>query len=199
MDITEICNMALARIGKAGIASIKENSENARQCALFYDFTRKKLLREYAWGFAKRTIKAAELSAESPYWAHIYAYPQYCIAIRKIFSEGDAQAVNEGKEQEPWDLHMVSDGVLGIGCNVEKAWIEYTYDVLDADLFSADFLEALVHMLAFNICQQLTGSAGMQQTEYQLAMNAITAAKFGSAKEKKQKPVYPTSYIDGRG
>ena len=46
MNNTDICNMALAYLAKGRISSIDENNELARQCKLFYDHSRKGLLRE---------------------------------------------------------------------------------------------------------------------------------------------------------
>ena len=199
MDITDVCNMALAYLAKGRIANIEEQSENARQCKLFYEITKQKLLREYSWGFAKRVTKLAELTEESPYWEYVYAYPQKCVAVIKIFSAATGAEIRAGeKEQGEWDLYMVSDNVLGIGCNVPQAWLEYTYDVDDASLFSSDFLDAFTHMLAFNICIQLTGNSGLQQTQYQLAQAALQRAKYTTASEKKEIPDYPTKYFDGR-
>lgn len=199
LNITDVCNMALAHIAKMRIASINEQSEPARQCKLFYDSTRKQLLREYTWGFAKRVSKLAELTVESPYWKKVYAYPEKCIAVRKIFDSETGAAIRAGEaEQEEWDLYMASDNVLAIGCDLSNAWLEYTYDVDDVEMFSSDFLNALTHMLAFNICVQLTGNSGLQQTQYQLAQAALLKAKYTTAAEKKEKPDYPTHYFDGR-
>lgn len=199
MNITDVCNMALAHIAKGRIASIDEQTEMARQCKLFYDSTRKELLRAYTWGFAKRVSKLAELTVESPYWEKVYAYPEKCIAVRKIFDNETGAMIRAGEqEQKEWDLYMASDNVLAIGCDLPNAWLEYTYDVDDVELFSSDFLSALTHMLAFNICVQLTGNSGLQQTQYQLAQAALMKAKYTTAAEKKEKPDYPTRYFDGR-
>ena len=83
MNNTDICNMALAYLAKGRISSIDENNELARQCKLFYDHSRKGLLREYSWGFAKRIIRLAELDASNPDWKYVYAYPEKCVCARR--------------------------------------------------------------------------------------------------------------------
>lgn len=196
---TDICNMALAHLAKVRIGSIEENSELARQCKMFYDYTKKSLLRDYSWGFAKRVVKLAELTEKSPYWEYVYAYPEKCICVRKIFAADDDEKCIHEFEKDKWDLYLTSDNVLGVGCNIYQAWMEYTYDVDDAELFSADFLEAFTHMLAFNICVQATGSSSLQQTQYQLAQNALMRAKYTTAAEKVEKPDYPDKYFRARG
>ena len=199
MTPTDICNMALAYIAKGRIVSMEEQTEQARQCKLFYDTTKKDLLRNYTWGFAKRIVKLAELtqSEEHPYFKYIYSYPQKCVAVRKIFDKDTGREVLGG-EQQRWDLYMAKDNILAIGVDIPKAYIEYTYDVDDTNLFSADFIDAFSHMLAFNICIQLTGNSGLQQTQYQLAQNALMRAKYTTAQEKHNIPEYPSKYFDGR-
>lgn len=198
MNITDVCNIALAHIAKVKIASIEEETETARQCKRFYDYTKKSLLREYTWGFAKKIIKLSELDASSPYWKYLYAYPEKCICVRKIFcGTNTGQCVREN-EKEKWDLYLAEDNVLAVGCDIPQAYMEYTYDVDDVELFSADFLEALTHMLAFNICIQITGSSTLQQTQYQLAQNALMRAKYTTAAEKHNDLEYPNKYFLGR-
>ena len=199
MTPTDICNMALAFIAKGRISSMDEQTEQGRQCKLFYDITKRDLLRNYTWGFAKKIDKLAELtqSEKNPYWVYIYSYPQKCVAVRKIFDKDTGKEVLAG-QQEEWDLFMVKDNVLGVGCNVPRAYLEYTYDVDDANLFSPDFVDAFAHMLAFNICIQLTGNSDLQQTQYQLAQAALMRAKYTTAREKHRIPDYPSRYFDGR-
>ena len=62
MTPTDICNMALAFIAKGRISSMDEQTEQGRQCKLFYEITKRDLLRNYTWGFAKKIDKLAELT-----------------------------------------------------------------------------------------------------------------------------------------
>lgn len=210
MNVTEICNMALAYLGKGRISSIDEQTETARQCKLFYSYTKKKLLREYAWGFAKRSERLAQLDSVVPAWEYVYAYPSKCIAVRKIYScEETLDVINrhirvvESKhimpdEKDKYEILMISDNVLGVGCDVAQAWLDYTYDVDDADMFSPDFVEALTHLLASNMAIQLTGNMNMKQSEFQLAQNSLRRAQYTAAAEDSSKPERPSTYFDAR-
>lgn len=84
MNNTDICNMALAYLAKGRISSIDENNELARQCKLFYDHSRKGLLREYSWGFAKRIIRLAELDASNPDGS-MYMHIQKNVCVQDVF------------------------------------------------------------------------------------------------------------------
>ena len=69
---TDICNMALASCGaRSTIASLRENSNEARQCLLFFNNTRDALLRAAQWNFSRKTayltlIKSAPGTPENP-------------------------------------------------------------------------------------------------------------------------------------
>jgi len=57
MTSTDICNMALARLGEASIADIAGTTPVPVLCTLYYAQTVRSLLREHRWNFAvKRTL-----------------------------------------------------------------------------------------------------------------------------------------------
>lgn len=195
LNATEICNIALSHLAKGRISSIDEQSEQARQCKLLYDYTRQALLREYDWGFAKRLVKLAEVKTENPRWDYVYQYPNHCIQVRRIF---DSVINGENNDRDKYEVYMVSDNVRGIGCDVAQAWCEYTYDAVDTEQFPSDFVEALTHMLASNMAMQLTGNMQIQSSEFQHAQAIINKAIYTTASEKYEKPEPPTKYFNGR-
>lgn len=211
MDInsTDICNMALSRLGKYRISSMDEQTEAGRQCKLFYEATRQRLLREYNWGFAKRKEKLTLLDKFDPDWPYVYAYPNQCICVRKVFTcfetedaYGNDRVVRHRNgredEKEKFDIIQVSDNVRGIGCDLQKAWLEYTYDVVDTKIFPPDFVEALTHLLAYNMALSLTGNSGLQLNEYQQAQSILSRAFYTNAAEKVEKPSWPENYYTAR-
>ena len=209
LNATEICNIALSHLAKGRISSIDEATEQARQCKLFYDYTRQALLREYNWGFAKRLVKLAEIKTDNPRWDYVYAYPSQCVQVRRIFDvtatvdEHDNYKLRElqnakDKDRHKYEIYLVSDNVRGIACDVRTAWCEYTYDAVDTEQFPSDFVEAFTHMLASNMAMQLTGNMNIQNSEYQHAQAIINKAVYTTASEKYEKPDMPHKYFDGR-
>ena len=209
MNITDVCNMALAYLGKGRIASIDEQTEQARQCKLFYDYTKQRLLREYTWGFAKRIVQLAELDTVNPFYKHVYAYPNECICVKRIFECADVYDENDKlrkvavvdyteAKREKYEVYMVSDNVRGIGCDVDKAWCEYAYDVVDLNVCSSDFIEALTHMLAYEMALALTGNMQLKNSEYQQAMAVLDRAKYTSAAEQHKEIKRSQGYFDAR-
>lgn len=104
----DICNSALSSVGtRSTIASIDEDSEEARQCKRWYASTLLQGLRAAHWGFAKKMtmpalFKAAPGTAENPStanvtgwdpsqpqppWSYEYVYPTDCIMGRYVQSQ----------------------------------------------------------------------------------------------------------------
>ncbi|MBQ8809471.1 MAG: hypothetical protein IJZ69_04265 [Bacteroidales bacterium] len=191
-----ICNMALGYIAKTRIFSLEDKSEEARMCSLYYDHLRRMLLRNYTWGFAKRVVQLALISKTMPGYEYVYAYPSECLAVRNIYNK-DGASVKE-YEREKYDIFVMDNGVVAIACDVEDAFIEYTHDVVDADTFSVDFVEALSRLIASNIAQSLTGSAAQAQEQYQLFQAMIANAKLASAQERQNTPHFPDDYLTVR-
>jgi hypothetical protein len=109
MSVSEvsICNRALASIGtRSSIASLTENSAEARQCNLIYANTRDEVLNMAFWNFARKTALLALLKSApgtptnsgssanqwsplfpSPPWLYEYAYPSDALQIRQIVQQ----------------------------------------------------------------------------------------------------------------
>ncbi len=102
---TDICNRALGLIGgRTTIASLQENSNEARVCRLYYDTTLGSMLRAAHWNFARKVaylslLKSAPGTPENtqataaaawspawppPPWLYSYAFPSDCVLVRYI-------------------------------------------------------------------------------------------------------------------
>ena len=196
MTNTDICNLALSYLSKGKITSMDDNTEEAAQCKIHYEHVRKLLLRQYPWNFAKRTVKLALLSSTQPGWDYVYAYPAECLAVRYVFDEDRAESREEDMEQ--FDVAMVSGNQKAVLTDVELAWCEYTANIKDVDIFPDEFIEAFAHYLAFNMSMVLTGSASIQQTQYQLYQASMELAMVFTAQERRRKTVFPEDYAQAR-
>lgn len=101
---TEVANLALAKIGtRSTIASLTEDSNEARAINLIYANTRDQVLGMAFWNFARKTVNLSVLkiapgamgSTSSggnvwspdwppPGWLYEYAYPSDCIQMRFV-------------------------------------------------------------------------------------------------------------------
>ena len=173
MTNTDICNLALSYLSKGKITSMEDNTEEAAQCKIHYEHDRRLLLRQYPWGFAKRTVKLALL---------------------------DTKENAAAKEEDlcDFDTVMTSGNQKALATNVELAWCEYTFNVRDVDMFPDEFVEALAHYMAANMAMVLTGSASIHQAQFQLYQESIEMAKVYSAQERRKNTVYPEGYAEAR-
>ena len=198
MNITDICNLALSHIGREQIASLNEETEAARTCKLHYDLQRQVLLRAYTWSFAKKYCKLSEIDTKTPGWKHTYAYPNDCVMARKIYNEDNTWCILWKNFAGNLDQVLLNDNTKALVCNHKDAYLEYTYDVKDADLFTADFAQALSYYLAAAICVPLTGSEALAQQMQAQGGAILQEAKFTQMGERNRVPDYPCKYFKAR-
>lgn len=196
MQSTDICNLALSFLGKGRIDSIDEDVEEAKQCKIHYDHTRRRMLLAYPWGFARRTAKLALLTTTLPGWQYCYAYPAECLSVQFVFDESHAR--HKEMNRQDFRIVMVSAGARAIATDVEDAYTEFTYDVKDPTMFSEEFSDGLAHLLASAMATGINGSAAIQAQNIQLAQQAIEQAKYLSAVEQERRTEYPHKYADSR-
>lgn len=196
MTQTDICNTALSYIGQGMIASLDANNESARQCRLHYDNTRKLLLRQYEWSFARRHEPLAVLDADVNGYKYVYLYPEKCLKMIAILDDHNRFDAFRQKEYEVFNL---DNNTKVIASNVKLAYIDYIYDVTDCDIFDSLFTEAFTRKLASNLAVPLLGNESTADRQYKMYQAALEEAKSLTAKERKAKVEYPSLYARVRG
>jgi hypothetical protein len=188
--------MALSIVSRQRIDSLEDTSEEAKTCAIYYEHTRKRLLKMYNWGFARRLEKLALRREKIPGWEYCYGYPEDCLTVQLLFDEENA----EQREMERQDFQIVTltgnDRV--IATNVPLAWAEYTFDAKNTESFSPEFTEALTRMIAANIAIPLTSNTDLMNMNIQLAQQAINIAMQESVVEQERKMKWPRRYEGAR-
>ena len=95
-SIIAICNRALSQIAETnGIASISppDGTNEATQCALWYDTMRQRILRSAPWGFARTQLTLTQVGDlypdnTSPYpFLFAYSYPEDCQKLRYLLPQ----------------------------------------------------------------------------------------------------------------
>lgn len=196
MTKTDICNLALSYIGQGMIASIEANNESARQCRLHYDNTRKLLLRQYEWSFARKHEPLALVNTEINGYKYIYLYPEKCLKMLAILDNHNAF---DAFRQKDFEVFNMDNNTKVIASNVELAYIDYVYDITDCDIFDSLFLEALARKLASNLAVPLLGNESTADRNYKMYQAALEEAKSLTAKERKAQVEYPSLYASVRG
>lgn len=181
---TEICNMALGHLGHAKeIATIDDNTNEARACKAFYDTALNETLRAFSWPFATRYV-ALSLVEEDPNdeWTFSYTYPVNCLKILRIVSG----TVNETESTRVAYKVIGADSGRLILVNAEDPSIEYVHRDTNPAIYPDDFVMALAYRLAFYIGPRVVGRewAKMQQNIISLYNMAIRQAAVHSSSEQ---------------
>ena len=191
----KIANMALSGVGAGNIESFDEPSPEARQCKLWYDFTRQQTLEAFDWSFARKRLTLA-LSAEDPpiSWGYRYQYPSDCIVARYLQSPAALM-----DETVPFSIEVDQAGTAKtIVTNMDEAVLVYTFDLETTSMFSPHFVNALAARLGAEIAFALTGNRGIKGDLFQQFQILIGQAPTHNANEEVSEPPPESSWISGR-
>ena len=188
MNQVEICNMALLRLGHDRlIADLEEQSAEAGYLKAFWDNSRKTALRAHVWNFAVKTQTLALLIESSDEYEYVYQLPNKClraIEIVNIYSKA------------PEDRIPFESRAGKIYTDQSEAKLKYVEDVEDENKFDAEFIDALVYLLAAEVAGPLTQDRARRADMYQLYKLRIGDAKATDLSEGEVKP--SSTYLDAR-
>lgn len=179
-----VCNIALLRLGQRDtIASLGEQSAQARACNALFETARDAVLQLAIWGFAtKRALLAALTGEERSGWTYAYALPTDCIAPRLIWP-GDWPVAPDARI--PYAEESTGTARL-ILTNQPDAELVYTARITAVPLFSPLFQQALAWYLAADLALALPvkpGLAAQMQQGFRLALSQAQAANFNQQQE----------------
>jgi hypothetical protein len=177
---TEIANLAISHLGIGKeIANLDtEQTEEASACRRYFESAKKATLSDLDWTFATKFAVLNLIESEpNNEWNFSYRYPSDCINMRRILS---GQRQDTQKTRVPYRISADSAGRI-IYTDKEDAEIEYTKNVKDPGLFSAEFILALSFRLASYIAPRLTGGDPFKMKQEMLAQYEI---ELGRAKKK---------------
>lgn len=168
----QICNMALGHVRADNrvqtVFPFPEDSEEARQCFIFYETARDAVLEAHQWSFAAREATLA-LTANTPptRWTYEYAFPADCIKPRAIAPTGHTA--------EPIPFETAIDSDLGqrlIWTDEAAASLIYTARVEDPNVYTPGFVTAFARRLGAELAIPLKGDAKIQDAQLN-AFNAL--------------------------
>jgi len=176
MNKTDICNIALSRIGNAAnVSSIDppEASAEAEHCAKFYDISRKLMLESFNWSFAVKHVDLGLVAESVNDYQYVYALPSDLIKLISVYEDGGTfEPLNQewligqyGKEYYGHTTEM-HNGVKSVFCNFLDCKIKYIFDQQDTTSFSSHFVEALSWLLAHYLCGPILKQDGLRLADY---------------------------------
>lgn len=202
-SVTDICNLALARLGdEANVQSIDppDGSAQATHCARFYALARDSLLAMHSWGFATRreALAALVLPDSVTTWAYAYAMPNQCVqalAVLPSYASSDYSLFigDQGgmpAEQAltvPYVVESLDSGATVVLTNQEDATLRFVRRVEDTNLFPPLFVDALSWLLASHLAGPVVkGDAGAKQAQQaqQAAMQLVAQARTADSRQR---------------
>ena len=152
---TDICNLALTRIG-AKVVTVAEitadTAVTAMHCNRHYEQTRDALLRSHWWRFASGRVELEEADEPDFEWDNAYDLPDDFLAMKTIYDDNEPDHIYKN----PYEL----EGSLLL-INEDECEIRYIKQVTDVTLFDPLFVEVLVLTLALKLVMPLSQDRGL--------------------------------------
>lgn len=212
----DICNLALTHLGQSKIASLNDNSENARKCNLIFGNCAKEVLREAWWNFstvvALLVLNSDQTTNAVPGWNYVYDLPTNCLLVRKVYGEtGPIFDITLPYPPDDFVIPITNPSTIPfrvvyvpavagkeLVCNITPAYIEYTALILDVTQWDADFIKAMTFKLASELANVLTGSQSKADKMAQMYQLTLSAAQKINGNEDGVPRRQNNNYLDSR-
>lgn len=190
----DICNMALAQLGQSPISSLEQEDERARRCRLFYEPIKREVLRTHNWAFAATVMPLALLDGgQTQSGLYVYAYPQDCLFLRKVFAEGNLDVSWKFQEFYRQDIHA-----RVILCALPQAQAQYTRNMCDESLFDPAFVKAFSLALAADLAVTLSADMALSQQILQKYTLALDEARRSNMTENFERHQGESAFVENR-
>lgn len=186
---TEICNLALMRLGSGPVESLDENSKKAIALRNCFPLVRDIVLRGHPWNFAIQRATLAQISTP-PIFGYAYAYqlPADCLrALGLVNTEG---TLDPSLTYEIQGTQLLTDEI--------SAGIKYIRQVTAPGQFDAAFCSALASRLASEVAYHLTGSAAMKKQMMDEYKEELREARSIDAQENPAEVYETNDWMDAR-
>lgn len=172
--VTQICNLALSRIGARRLASYEsDTTTEATACRLHYELARDGMLRRHQWDFAKNDQALNKLpDSASPKYEAAWQLPADC--VRVIGATVDGRSLTD----------FIRHGRLLLTADFTALRLEYVSNAVPISQWDSLFVEALVLKLAAKICEDISQNpAKAQECNSELESLALPHAQTADARE----------------
>jgi hypothetical protein len=198
--VTDLCNLALARLGEsATITDIAppDGSVQAEHCAMFYPVARDAVLELMRPRFAIRRATLALLDRDAHGWQYCYAAPAGLLSVLALLPA----SAKSGAATQPFIRESDEDGTPLILADTEGAALSYVGREEDPGKFSPLFTDALAWRLASDLAGPLLkGDAGAAQAKscYQSFLYVLGVGRQNEANQQRSTPEHVVPWIGGR-
>jgi hypothetical protein len=170
---TDICNMAISRLGQPKINDIAENSAAAIACRDHFEPVRDALLRGHPWNFATTRADLAVGATPAYGWSRSFTLPDDFLRLNTV------NGVEASRCEADYSLTFRT-----IYSNADTLQVTYVKRVEDTTLFDPLFIEAFVLKLAAAIAPSIADPTEKGAMEG-LAASRLRDAAFADASENR--------------
>ena len=170
---TDICNMAISRLGQPKINDIGENSAAAIACRDHFEPVRDALLRGHPWNFATVRADLAEGATPEYGWSRSFTLPDDFLRLNTV------NGVEASRCEADYSLTFRT-----IYSNADTLQVTYVKQVEDTTLFDPLFVEAFVLKLAAAIAPSIADPTEKGAMEG-LSASRLRDAAFADASENR--------------
>lgn len=183
-SVVDICNEAMDLLGAATIASLTENSKEARLCNRRFNTVRDAVLRSHPWNVAVTRATLAKDSAAPAFgFASQFTLPTspYCLRVISFWNT----SVNNDVAAYDSNVMYKIEGRKVLS-NEGSCSITYIARITDTEEYDSLLSSAIAHRLASETAYAITGSNSVAQ-----AMQAMYDARLREAKGVDAMEGYP--------
>jgi hypothetical protein len=185
---TAICNRALEFLGQAPIVSIDEDRPAAKALRRVYAETRRALLEDHPWNFAKKRT-SIPASATAPEWGFTSGFPLPMDFLALVSIEDEPQfEIEADPSGSNWIVTSASAPLN----------ILYIYDVTDTGRYPPTFVDAFASRLALDTCEDITNSNSKNEANATRHRNFLLIAKSRNGKQRQATLLRPGSFLRSR-
>lgn len=184
-SVTQICNMALSKVGANRISSLSDGTKNSILCNEFYAPTVDEVLRMHPWNCAIHRASLSALAA-APDFGYAYQYPlpsaPYCLKVLQM-QYLDYEFKIEGR------MLLTNEGT----CN-----ILYIKRITDPTKFDSLLVEAIATRIATKLAYPVTQSKTLKEQLAEEFNLILSAARTADAQEGTAEVLDTSTWIDSR-
>lgn len=186
-SVVQICNLALAKIGSPPIASLDEDSREARACSLIFEFCRAEVIQIRPWASCVKRASLAKLDA-APLFEFTAAWqlPSEFLDLVRL-GDDDNAAIN----------HRIEGRVLLTATGTAN--IIYTYLNEDTSTYEPVLVDLIASRMAVDLALQVANNASMAQALTQAYEMKRQRAKAVDGQSSGQPAFASNSLVDARG
>jgi len=193
INVTKICNMAILHVGGNKISSINDNSVEAIACEVQYEIARDYVLGDKDWTFATSRAEIVQNAVDPVFgYQSSFTLPSDCIRVIEVFEDANAFRNHENPLSWEREENSVSADTSG------SVFIRYIKRIEAPARFSAGFVNALAHYLAYKLAIPIAQNKGLQTDLMNLYLRALKDAANADGLQGRSQRIRSSRLISAR-